>query len=102
MKDQELLLEAIDHYALLSPAYKKVFKVLIQVAIDDTAIINITDLTKLAEVSRISTYHAIQALEKERYIEKISVKGSKIGHFLIKPKKLQEITTHYSALKKLL
>jgi hypothetical protein len=102
MKDQELILQAIDHYALLSPAYRKVFKILIQVAVDDIAIITIKDLIALANVSRISGYHALQALEKEKFIEKISIKGSKVGTFIIKPKKIHEITSHYSALKKLL
>jgi predicted transcriptional regulator of viral defense system len=105
MKDQEykeLLLEAINHYALLSLSYKKVLKILVQIAIDDTAIINIKDLTNLSGVSRISTYHALQALEREKFIEKVSVKGSKLGSFIIKPKKIQEIINHYSVIKNLL
>jgi len=35
MKDKELLLKAIDSYALLTSAYKEVFKTLIKLAIDD-------------------------------------------------------------------
>ena len=102
MENKELLLEAIDHYVLLSPTYRKVLKILVQIAIDDTAIIGIKELTKLAGTSRISTYNALSLLEKEKFIEKLSIKGSKIGSFIIKPKKLQEVINHHSIKKNII
>ncbi len=102
MKDKELLLEAIDHYALLSPTYRRVLKILVQITIDNIAIISIKELTRLVGASRISVYHALDLLEKEKFIEKLNIKGSKIGNFAIKPKKLQEIINHYSIKKNII
>jgi predicted transcriptional regulator of viral defense system len=102
MENKELLLEAIDNYALLSNSYRKVLKVLVQIAIDDSVIISLKKLIELAGVSRISGYHALSFLEKEKFIEKLSVKGSKLGKFLIKPKKLQEVIDHHSIIKNII
>jgi DNA-binding MarR family transcriptional regulator len=102
MKNKELLFSAIDNYALLSRAYRKVLKTLIKLAIDNVVVINIKDLSKLSKVSRPAVYAALKVLEKEKLINRHNNPGSRLSSFLLKPQKFEDIIKYYSIRENIL
>lgn len=102
MKDQELLLEAIDSYDLLTSSGKIVLKSLIKLAIDDVIIINIKELSKLSKVSRPAVYSSLKILEDNGLIERQTNPGSRLSSFLLKPQRFNAIINYYTVRKNLL
>ena len=99
MEEQELILEAIDHYSSLSPSARIILKVLVQVAIDDIAIIRVEDLAKLSKFSKMTVYSCLAALEKEKLMEKASKPRAKLGTYALKSKRFEEIIKRYQLQK---
>jgi len=102
MEDKELLLKAIDSYALLTPAYQEVLKTLIKLSIDDIVITSIKDLSKLSKVSRPAVYASLKVLEKEKLITRNNNPGSRLSSFVLKPQKFEDIIKYYSVRENIL
>ena len=102
MKDKELLLKAIDSYALLTSAYKQVFKTLIKLAIDDIVVTSVKDLSKLSNVSRPAVYAALKILEKEKLITRNNNPGSRLSSFVLKHQKFEDIIKYYTVRENIL
>lgn len=100
MEEKELLLEALDHYGSVSPAAITVLKILVQVAVDEVAIIKITDLTRLSKLAQNTVYTSLLTLEKEKFLERISKKGSKVGNYKIKSLRFEDVIKRYKLQKK--
>ncbi len=95
MKDKELLLKAIDSYDLYTPAAKKVLKTLMDISINNIAIISVKKLTQLSTISRPIVYKALATLQKDNVIERMIQGTSKKSSFTIKYNRLSEIEQYY-------
>jgi hypothetical protein len=102
MKDQELLLQAIDNYNLIPPTGQNVLKTLVRLAVDDMAVTNAKELNKLCKIARPTIYQAFKLLEEKGFIECHITKGSRSSSFVLKPHRLEKIIEHYTAKKNLL
>lgn len=99
MEEKELLLEVLDHYGSISPGAITILKILVQVAVDDVAIIKITELTRLSKLAQNTVYTNLAKLEKEKFLERISKKGSKLGAYKIKPLRFEDLIQRYKLQK---
>ncbi len=95
MEDKDSLLKAVDNYDLYTPAEKKVLKTLIEISINNIAIISVKKLTALANISRPIVYKALATLQKDNTIERTIHGTSKKRSFTIKQNKLLEIAQYY-------
>lgn len=92
---QTLLFQAIDNYDLLTPSHRIVLKVLLELSIDDEALISIKKLSEMAKVSKPVVYEALTICEKKGFIERAKLAKSRITSFMIKRNKLNDIIKHY-------
>ena len=99
MNDKELLLEAIDNYDLLTPKYRIILKALIELAIDNVAIISVVKLSEITNVSRPVIYKALEVIKENQYIEQYKKSKNSLTSFIIKPIKLQDIVKYYKNQK---
>ena len=99
MKDKEFLLESIDHYALLTPACKIVFKTLIKLAVDEVVIINVKDLSNLSSISRPAIYSSLIVLEEQKLVERKNKPKGRLSTFILNPQKFQDIIKYYTVRK---
>jgi hypothetical protein len=103
-KDQnkELLMKAIDNYALLPKTGRVLLKTLINLAIDDIIVINIKELSKLSNISRPSVYSSLKVLEDNGFIQRQNNPRSRLSSFIIKPHKFENIIQHYTVRQNIL
>ena len=99
MKDKDLLMKAIDSYALFPPTGRILLKALINLAIDDVVIINIKELSNLCKISRPAVYSNLKILEDNQMIERQNQPGSRLSYFVLKPQKFTTIIKHYMVRK---
>jgi len=102
VQDKELLMRAIDNYALLPITGRSLLKILINLAIDDVVIVNIKELSKLANISRPSVYANLKLLENNGFVERQTNPRSRLSSFLIKPHKFKNIIQHYTVRENIL
>ena len=99
MKDKDLLVKAIDNYDPLTPAHRKVLKVLVDLAVDEVALITVIKLCKISTLSRTLIYQALEVLEKQEFIEVIktdkNVNKSKLNSITLRPDGLESIVKYY-------
>jgi len=97
MKDPQILFDAINNYDLYTNTEKVVLKTLINISIDNVAIISVKKLTVLSNVSRPMVYKALATLERDVVVERTIYGTSKKSSFTIKQNKLYEIIKHYKS-----
>lgn len=102
MKDKELLMRAIDNYDLYTPSVALILKTLIELSVDDIAVVSILRLSKLTKVSRPIIYKAIQTFEESGIIERVRKPQHKTSCFYIKPNKLMYIIENYKRQENIL
>jgi DNA-binding MarR family transcriptional regulator len=94
-----LLLKAVENYSLFPKTGRSLLKTLINLAIDNLIITNITELSKFAKISRPAVYSNLKRLEAKGLIECQKNDGSRISSFVLKPDKFDEIIKHYQVRK---
>lgn len=99
MSNKEELLEAIEHYDVLTKKHTSVLKVLVKISEDDIANITIKKLAELSNSSKPVVYQAINNLEERKMIEKIKANKGKFSQFILKPLKLEEIIKYSNKIK---
>lgn len=92
---KKLLLAAVEDYELYSISQRAVLKILINVAIDNVASVNISYLTKAAKLSRASIYAIMKQLENDNFIERMRIKGTRHDCFKVNKSKLDHIINIY-------
>lgn len=97
MKDIQLVLNAINNYDLYTNTEKIVLKTLIDISVDNIAVISVKKLTLLSQVSRPMVYKALSTLEKDGVIERVIHGTSKKSSFTIKQNELYRIIKHYKS-----
>jgi len=105
MKDQELLLEAIDHYELLTPSRQLVFKNLIKLSGNkNVATISIKTLSEISKVGRPTVYDTIEILENHGVVQRQIIPGSgkRLSSFILNPAALANIINLYTLQKKII
>jgi Fe2+ or Zn2+ uptake regulation protein len=105
MKDQESLLEAIDHYELLTPSRRFVFKNLIKLSGNkNVATISIKKLSEISKVGRPTVYETIKILESHGIIQRQIIPGSgkRLSSFILNPAALVNIINLYTLQEKIL
>lgn len=76
MNNNEFTFEAIDNYAAYNSSTKRTLKAILTIAdasYDDTAVINISELSKLLDITRQAIYDAIKMLNRDGVVFKIRV-----------------------------
>ena len=95
MKDRQILLDAINNYDLYNNTEKSVLKTLIDISINNVAIVSVKKLTVLSKVSIPMVYKALATLEKDMVVKRVIHGTSKKSSFTINENKLYEITKHF-------
>ena len=97
--NKALLLKAIDNYELITHNERLVLKTLVQIAVDNIAVINIKKLSELTKVSRTLIYKAIDSFAQHGLVERGKSTRASLSTFKLKPVNLENITKHYLAQK---
>jgi len=95
MNDKELLLEAIDNYDVYSSMQAKILKTLINISVDDVAIIAPRTLSELIGTTRTTVYSCLSKLQKDGCIKILKDSGERLNTFKINKVKLNEIILNY-------
>lgn len=99
MDNKEQLLKAIDNYDAYSIGYRKILKLLVELAIDDIAHITVIQLSKISMLSREMIYQALYAFHQDGLIEIVKRTKGKTGTIscvILKPNRLDQLLQFYS------
>lgn len=102
MKDQELLLKAIDNYDIYAPTQRVTLQALIDLSIDGVASISPTSLSKLIKIGRGVIYNNLRILQEDGFIKNIGKDRNRIGLYKLNETKLEEIIEVYKKKSKYL
>ena len=95
MNNKELLLEAINHYAVYSPSEKTILKLFVKIAVDDIIISKVVDLCKLTNLRKSIVYKSLSNLEKTNTIIRLNGSNKRIKTFQINKNQLNYILEIY-------
>lgn len=102
MENKELLLTAINNYDLYLKSYKDVLSIMVSVAIDNVAIIDVKSICEITSLSKPVIYKCIARLEKDYFIKKLNPPGEKASAFKLNMDKLQNVLDVYQKKQYLL
>jgi len=101
MKDNDMLLKAIDSYDVYNTASKSVLKTLVAMPPIENNIIKIS-INALAEISHLSrqgVYNALKYIERDKVVERFKKSGERVVYFKINENKINEICQYYNNLQ---
>jgi hypothetical protein len=99
MNNKDQLLNAVDNYDSYSAGYRKILKLLVELAIDDIAHITVIQLSKISSLSREMIYQALYVFQQDGLIEIVKRTKGKTGtinSIILKPNKLGQLIQFYS------
>ncbi|WPY01493.1 hypothetical protein Trichorick_01406 (plasmid) [Candidatus Trichorickettsia mobilis] len=101
MDSKEELLEAIEHYDVLTKKQRQVLRVLADIEIDNIATVTAVTLADMAGVTPGAIYKAVKVFEEEGLLKNIdNMSSRKIYKFRVNPIKLDQIKEVYKSKKK--
>lgn len=101
-ENNTLLYKAIEDYSFFTKNQKKLFLIMVKMAVDFELAATISDLQKASSVTRATISNAIIFFDKNGFIELLDIRGSKFSGCKLKPSKLNEIIAHYKNKKSVL
>jgi ribosomal protein S25 len=102
MKDQELLLRAIDNYDVYVATQRLTLKALVDLSIDGVASISPTSLSRLIKIGRGVIYNNLRILQEDGFIKNVGKDKNRIGLYKLNETKLEEIVELYKKKSKYL
>jgi DNA-binding transcriptional ArsR family regulator len=99
MDNKEQLIEAIDNYDTYSVGYRRILRLLVELAIDDSVYITVLQLSKISLFSREMIYQALDVFQRDGLIEiskKSQGKTTKISQINLKPNRLNQLKQFYN------
>jgi hypothetical protein len=98
MNNKEQIIKSIDNYDSYSVGYRKILKLLVELAIDDIAHITVMQLSKISMMSREMIYQALYVFQQDGIIEIVKRTKGKTGTInciILKPNKLNQLIQFY-------
>ena len=99
MDGKEELLEAIEHYDVLTKKQRQVLRVLAKVEENGIATITTNTLATAAGVTPGAIYKTVRLFKEEGYLKHIENSARKICKFRLNPVKLEEVKDIYRKTK---
>ncbi len=98
MGDKEQIIKAIGNYATYSIGYRKILKLLVELAIDNIAHITVIQLSRISMMSREMIYHALSVFQQDgliKIIKRTNGKTATINCIVLNPNKFDQIRHFY-------
>src|SRR4051812_23562025 len=96
---QKLIFEAIDNYELYAKSQRDILKLIINLAINDIAVVSVKYVVERTNVARSSVYNIMKNLQNDDVITKFRLKNTRQDSYKINRKKLDYIVQVYSNKK---
>jgi DNA-binding MarR family transcriptional regulator len=102
MDSKEELLEAIEHYDVLTKKQRQVLRVLTELEENEIATITTSTLASASNITPGAVHKTIKLFKEKNYLKNIENPGRKIYKFKLNLTKLEEVRDIYRKQKKYL
>lgn len=96
---RSLIFEAIDNYELYAKSQRDVLKLIINIAINDVAVVSVKCIVEKTNIARSSVYNIMKNLQNDEVITKFRIKNTRQDSYKINRKKLDYIVQVYNNKK---